>query len=258
MRNIKEAVKKLVRDWRFYAWITGLLFLIFFIALNSYKVFVFFSPLLVKIEELKALPYEFWVGMGIATLIILAVALCLFIVCPLAFFALCKIRCYISLTAICLFKGYKIRLSRIPFAALFGIRKREDIRISVSETNYYIHFIDIPFCLRRKLVMINENAYCITKEIPDGVANVGGGFFRDGIFSSRFIVTATQETQDARIKEIPEFTHSEKDIHVIISSPKPIASKVVIKNRLEDLYSGSNIGNLLFFTRKGFIKFLKR
>ena len=259
MKKIKEKFKKLVKDWRFYAWITGFIIAMFVIILNFPTLVMLFGRPVAMLFGLAEKPIEFWLGFGIATLIMIAVAIILVFVFPIFLFILGKLRCYISFITLCFRKRYKIRLMRIPFASLFGIKKTEDVCITAGGINYRIHFIDIPFCLKRRLVIINENAYCITKEVPDSIANLGYGYFDHGTFMSRYInVAASQESQDNRIKEIPEFTYNDNEKHIIISSPKPIASKVVMKNRLEDLYCGSEIGRLLFFTRKGFITFLKR
>ena len=54
MKRMRETVKKLVRDWRFYAWITGICFAIFFVMLNYRKMLVLFAPLIMKIAGVGA------------------------------------------------------------------------------------------------------------------------------------------------------------------------------------------------------------
>ncbi len=259
MKRIRETVKKLVRDWRFYAWITAFPIVLFFIILNFPKLFLLFGPFFVRLEALMGMPVQFWMSFGIATLIMLAVAICWFLICPLSLFVLGKLRCYISLFMVCLIRKYKIRITRIPFASLFRISKKEDIRITVGETEYCIHFIDTPFFLRRQIVIINENVYCITKQTPDSVTRMGYGVFDKGTFIGRYVyAAASSETEWAGTKKFPAFSDVKGEKHVIMSSPKPIALKVVASNKFEDLYNGSNIGRLLYYSRKGFIKFLKR
>ena len=259
IKRIKETVKKLVKDWRFYAWITAAPIAVFLFIMNFPKIFVLFGPLFIKLEALMGKPVQFWLSFVFATVIMLIVAFCWLVVFPLSFFLLGKIRCYLSLVFVCIIKRYKIRITRIPFASLFGISKKEDIRVTVGEIDYCIHFIDTPFFLRRQIVIINENLYCITKQTPDSVTRMGYGVFDKGTFVARYVyAAASSETEWAGTKKFPEFSYVKGKKHVIMSSPKPIASKVVTINRFEDLYNGSNIGRLLYYSRKGFIKFLKR
>lgn len=258
MKRLKATVKKLFTDWRFYAIVSGTPIAIFILIALTPKLFLLFAPLIKNIYGLTNMPPEFWRGFGIATLIMLAFAVILVLVFPILLFVLSKIKCYISFSTACLFNGHKIRITRFPLASLFGIDKKPDLRISIDEKEYCIHFIDFIFRFRRQFVLVDERNYCITKTAPDSVAPLGYGHF-DGLFMSRYVyVAASHGAEGDNFKKIPEFELAKNTTQVIMLSPKPLSAKLVSKNKLEDLLSGTACGNIVYYTQKGFLSLLKR
>ena len=91
----------------------------------------------------------------------LAITVSFFVVLPIVLFVIKRTSCYFSLWLICRKHGKDFKITRFPFASLFGINEMEDVLISSSDGTYCVHFVDMLFRARRGFTLIDQNRYCI-------------------------------------------------------------------------------------------------
>ena len=178
---------------------------------------------------------------------------------PILLFAFRRIRCYISIFAVCRKNKFNIRLKRFPFASLIGIRPLGDIEIKATYDTYSVHFIDIVFRAHRGFTLISDEEYSIsTRRAQLGLW--GGGFVRRGFNFPLTTAYSSMETAST-VYTFPTFD-SQNSKHIIIVNPTPnhcvYVDRTAGENGTRAIYNGYSIGNVTYYSIHGFLKFLKR
>lgn len=190
---------------------------------------------------------------------VLAITVSFFVVLPIVLFVIKRISCYFSLWLICRKHGKKFKITRFPFASLFGINKREDILISFSDEIYCVHFIDMLFRSRRGFILINENEYCIAKMRPD-MGGIGGGFIK-GQYNYPNISAVSSSPKSYKTYSFPNFDDS-RGKHIIVVHPTPnhalTVDRSMPENGMKPIHSGYGVGKIHYFSLVGLKALIKR
>ncbi len=166
-----------------------------------------------------------------------------------------RIGCYIALASASIKSGYKMKLGRPPFASLLGIKKKEDIRIISKDKTYCIHFIDI-IGRNRVFTILDSEKYIVSKTVPDAPTGINPK--RKGRTFSRMYASIKSCSIDEDMhKSFPNFGNDGL-VHIIFTDPIPMESVFIEDNVRKLLYSGYSVGNINYYERKQFAKFLCR
>ena len=245
--------RKFFSDWRFYVLISVILVGLLLVLPWAFIAFLYFS------EVFQGFKIEKFYGFAIATVIMAGLAIALIWVLPIMLYLLCKIRDYFSIILSGIRCGYGVRIKRFPFASLFRIHEKEDIRITVNKTVYCIHFIDIPFKHKRHFSVIGDNKYCISNLVPDKIVSYGKGRFNGGVSNSYAYRVGASSLEGDRERPIPKVREERNTSHVIMLCRIPISTYRVTENGVEELVGGIRINDTYYYyTRKTFISMLKR
>ncbi len=193
----------------------------------------------------------FWMTMGIAVGILAACVVAYFWLIPILIYFFKKVYVYMSLAFICLFKKYKFRMRRIPFASLGKLSENGDISITTDEGIMHLHFLDIIFSYRRALTVPNEKEYVITPVTTGRVSKEGGaaaGTHMGGGRRSVLRVTghSIQENRD-HCKAFPTIQERDGEKHFVILQSMPIQATILRSDVSVSLGSGQTVGRFTFY-----------
>ena len=167
--------------------------------------------------------------------------------------------CYIRLASFCLFHRCKFSIARIPFASFRGLNESGDIKIAVDGQIYIIHFIDVIMKYRREVTILNDGFYTVSKVLPDQLHAYGATLIDGESWYNLYVTSIKNHTWDGkRTKKLPNIATDNKDSHILIINPTPIAKSLVRKNGIETMKDGDTIANFTNYSFKGFIRLLKR
>ena len=190
---------------------------------------------------------------------LLVIVIFSFILFPIVLFLIKRISCYFSLWFVCKKNGLAFKLTRFPLASLWGISEKEDIKVSTSDENYCVHFIDMVFRARRGFTLINEKEYCIA-EMRVEMRGSGGGFIK-GQYCFPMVFAASSTPKAYTTYAFPDFDDS-KGKHIIIVHPTPnhalYIDKICGKDGKREIYSGYSVGNITYYSIHGLKKLLDR
>ena len=178
-----------------------------------------------------------------------------FILLPVLRFIFKRIACYFSLWFSCKMNKFKFKITRFPFASLYGIRVKEDIRIKNKDKTFCIHFIDIVG-RGRVFSIVNANEYDIARTTPDAPKRLGAPYY-GGVTGARIAVVLSSTINSGETRKFPEFDPSIGE-HIIMLDPLPMEVRYVDGAASKSLFSGYSIGNITYYEAKDFIKLLKR
>lgn len=194
------------------------------------------------------------VGAGVLILVV-----AFFFVIPILLFVIKRMNCYFSLWLICRKNGYSFKVARFPFASLFGVKQKEDIKISSSGETYCVHFIDLVFRAHRGFMLIDEKEYCIAKMSVE-MRGVGGGFIK-GQYNFPNVLATSSSPKSYKIHSFPDFDDN-KAKHIIIVHPTPNhclrVDKMSGDNGMKPIYDGYSIGEIHYYSIRGFNEYLKK
>lgn len=188
----------------------------------------------------------------------------LFYVCPILLFALSKCRAYLSLMFAAFKYGYKIRIQRLPFLSLFGIKYTGDLLFLKKDEKYEIHFLDIPYRFSRVLTVINGEEYVVSKVGPGILFSSGRGEKRYGFpgdvkrLGIIRTVEHTLEYDERKVKSLPDFSNDSEKLHVLMCLSVPVDARAVGKRFSGTLTSGEELASMTFYYPSGFVRLLKR
>lgn len=168
-----------------------------------------------------------------------------------------KIYCYFALISIC--NGYKMRITRLPFASLRKMQGCGDIKICAKEKTYRIHFIDVVMKYRRIITVLNNETYAVSKVLPDELG-VYGATLVDGESFYNLYVSAIKSHSlwGNKIKKFPRIEKNDRDIHIILICHPPISQNIIQKNSLKTLLDGEKLESYTYNSVKTFSKSLKQ
>ena len=182
-----------------------------------------------------------------------------FVLLPVLRFIFKRIACYFSLWFSCKLNKFRFKITRFPFASLFGISEKEDVMVSTSDETYCIHFIDMVFRARRGFTLVDEKEYCIANMRVE-MGGYGGGFIK-GRHSFPMIFAISSTPKSYTTYAFPEFDTS-KGKHIIMVHPTPnhalYIDRTSDKDGKKEIYSGYTVGNITYYKAKNFIKLLKK
>ncbi|MBE6607847.1 MAG: hypothetical protein E7633_04780 [Ruminococcaceae bacterium] len=190
---------------------------------------------------------------------LLSITIFSFILLPIVLFLIKRIICYFSLWFVCKKNGLAFKITRFPLASLWGISEKEDIKVSASDENYCVHFIDMVFRARRGFTLINEKEYCIAQMRVE-MRGFGGGFIK-GKYSFPMVFAVSSTPKAYTTYAFPDFDDS-KGKHIIIVHPTPnhvlYIDKTSDKDGKSEIHSGYSVGNITYYEAEDFVKLLKQ
>ena len=199
----------------------------------------------------------------IAAAIIAGFALTLILVLPVVIYLIRKIGFYVSVFFLCLFRRYRFRVTRLPFASLGGVSDKSDVEITPDEGTLCLHFVDIVFPYRRALTIPNSNEYVITSTSKGQVVREGGGSTLPRMQGGRTaVLRAKNRTLDKnrdRSKKLPAVeSAASMTKHVMLLATFPSESNYVQNGVSHPLTCGISVGNLTFISVRYLKKGLKK
>ena len=149
-------------------------------------------------------------------------------VIPIVIFFFSKISTYLSLWRFCIRNGYQLKITRMPFCSLFGVKEQPDLCITTEKGVYCIHFIDIVFRFRRVILFDGEGRYHITPTTATGATLVGAAL--GSVFSDEPVELTNQKKvllniASARKGKIPDFSGDKKRRHIIMLRTNPVDAR---------------------------------
>lgn len=191
----------------------------------------------------------------IAAAIIAGFALTLILVLPAVIYLIKKIAFYVSVFFLCLFRRYRFRITRLPFASMGGVSDKSDVEITTDEGTLCLHFVDIVFPYRRALTIPNSSEYVITSTSKGQVVREGGGSTLPRMQGGRTaVLRAKNHTLDRnrdRSRPLPSAEPADTATrHVLIPLSLPGECRYVRNGKSLPLSSGIRIGSLIFMTAK--------
>ncbi len=208
---------------------------------------------LIWLAQLKGLMRNgaLWVTLGVVAGILAACAVAYFWLIPMLVYFVKKVSVYMSLALICLFRKYKFRMKRIPFASLGKLSENGDISITTDEGTMHLHFLDIVFSYRRALTIPNEKEYVITPVTTGRVSKAGGGAAGTHMSGQRRAVLrvtghSIQESSD-HCQAFPAIQDRDGEKHFVILQSMPIQATVLQSGAPVRLGSGQTVGRFTFY-----------
>ncbi len=205
------------------------------------------------IERLAADPRLLWVIISCA---VLTVAFAAFVVYPLPLYAvmffIAKVNIYASLALICLFRGHKLTLNRVPFASLFKMSEKGDISITTYEGTLCLHFLDIVPALRTVLTIPSSDEYVVTPVEGGKIARI-----RNRSVAMSQLTEGTLEQGREKSKRLPRVENRRGVKHILVLTFVPLEGRVKTNGELHALGNGEKIGGYTFYTLKHIKKGLR-
>ena len=195
---------------------------------------------------------------GLATLIIVGVILIVKIGIPIGRYIALKSVCYFRLLSLNFRKGYKVKLTRIPFASITKMSSKGDILVKKENSIYLIHFIDILMNYSRCITILDGKNYIVTKAVPDKLGAYGATLIDGKSYYNLFRTVIKDHTvAGGKVKSFPSVDDSSIQNVVILCAP-PDSKFIIRKNTFEDLNNGDSFGKFSNYSLKSLISFLRR
>ncbi len=195
----------------------------------------------------------FWVTMGIVVGILAACVVAYLWLIPILIYFFKKAYVYMSLACICLFRKYKFRMRRIPFASLGGLRDRADITVTTSEGTLHIHFLDFIVSHRRALTIPDAETYVITPTTVGKVSKLGGsapGTKMNRSFRGSAVLRVTGHTLSDRDRSrpLPAPSGELTEHHILLVPSMPVEARVHQDGVLIPLSGGVRVGAMTYYS----------
>ena len=202
-------------------------------------------------------PVNLWM---LAPIVLLGSILLFTFVMPILGYVLGKIYLYLSLAFTCLVCGYRVRLTRLPFVSLGGVKTRADIVITAKSGTLHLHMLDIVFPFRRSFAANQSGEYSLSPFIPYRVKRLQGqsGYMmiKSGrapiINPAKIFVTTEGMATDGRgkTKKLPEIAPRSGEKHILLLPFLPAHATYTDGRTTVSLGSGLKIGDMIFYTAK--------
>jgi len=112
---------------------------------------------------------------------------------------------------------------------------------------------------RREVTILNDGFYTVSKVLPNQLHAYGATLIDGESWYNLYVTSIKNHTWDGkRTKKLPNIATDNKDSHILIINPTPIAKSLVRKNGIETMKDGDTIANFTNYSFKGFIRLLKR
>ena len=201
-----------------------------------------------------------WYILGIIVALAILALLVVFVL-PFSAYVLSKLFTYLSVWLVCLKEKHQLKLSRAPFASICGIKEQADLTIKTQDYKISVHFIDVPFGLKKQLTVVDKNNYIISSTYPGSVKRIGGGppTYQTGGKTIAFVGRERDSSiVGEKQKSIPNFaTNCENEYHYIVICPGYVNAKVIVGNGSEDINAETDVGSLTVCKVKTLKKRLK-
>lgn len=212
--------------------------------------------------------YRTWAIFGFGIALFAVILLFFRYIFPIITYTVSKLVWYLRLSILCKRLGYQMRVTRPPFASLFGVGKRPDVEVVTSDKTYRISLVDFVYRHRRAFLWIDENRYCIAPislgglkrggHFLGGSMGSGGGGRNFGNGSLSFYKTSYEiDGEMNRTKEIPPREARDGCLDLLVLSREPLAADCTQSTHRLPLCSGDRIGNTVFLHNADMKRFLK-
>ncbi len=167
------------------------------------------------------------------------------------FYIIQRIALYVSFIRICLFREYKLRLTRFPFASLFGMSEKGDISVSSYEGILVFHFLDILRPLSKALTIPNDREYVITpiQQTKQPKTRNNGAPVLNG--------SGLVKNKD-KIKSFPKVENKNKVKHILIIQTVPTHARLMKGGEAVTIGNGERIANMTYYSIAHIKKGLKK
>ena len=191
---------------------------------------------------------------------LLVFAIAILFLLPFCTYVFSKVLTYISIWFVCWKEGYSCKLSRVPFAAIKGVKENADIEIMMKEKKIYVHFVDVPFGFRKVFTLVDGTRYCVSSTTPGGTKRIGGhlGANFSGGPTAAFIGRGNNIANDKETyKAVPEFKSIPGEYHYLVITPGYVSARTIAENSAKELSAETSIGGITVCKAKTLKKRLK-
>lgn len=186
----------------------------------------------------------------LAGIVLLAVSIPILenVIPPILFF-FGRLGTYLSLWWICVRRRYSFRICRAPFRSLKGIDENPDIRITLPDMTFFLHFADMPLSLTKVLVLLNDHEYRIYSTTAGKLNREGGGSPGANMSGQRLRIFRGGErelnNQVYHVFELPTFPNRNPEYHFLVVSPAHAKAKYMNGKQMLDISAEIPVGNLI-------------
>ena len=170
------------------------------------------------------------------------------IIPPILFF-FGRLGTYLSLWWICVRHRYSFRICRAPFRSLKGIDENSDIRITLPNMTFFLHFADVPLSLTKVMVLLNDHEYRVYSTTTGKLKREGGKVPGANMSGQRLIIFrgGERELNDQVYLsfELPTFPKKNPEYHFFVVCPSLAKAKYINGKQMLDISAEIPVGNLI-------------
>ena len=162
---------------------------------------------------------------------------------------------YLSLWSVCKKCACRMKITRMPFASLSGVKERADIVITTPTEKLCLHMVDVVFRFRRVVIFHKEGHYLITPTIATGATLVGAAM--GSVFSDEPVELTNQkkvmlDILTTKKRTLPDFSRDKECRHFLILQTNPVDARFDTGLENHEICSGTKVGMTEFYYLKRF------